>query len=77
MGLAEDLTEDKQQPWKVCGVAWALEEAGEQAPVIRNALSNESVSHRRISLAILKNLGLSVGETTIGRHRRGYCRCGQ
>jgi hypothetical protein len=77
MGLAEDLTEDKQQPWNVCGVAWALEQAGEQAPVILNALTNDGVSHRRISLAILKNLGLSVGENTIGRHRRGYCRCGQ
>lgn len=77
MGLAEDLTEDKQQPWQLCGVAWALEQAGEQAPLILDALTNDGVSSRRISLALLNNLGLNVGETTIGRHRRGVCRCGQ
>jgi hypothetical protein len=83
MGLLDDaraLQKTKQQG-PACSVRLLIEE-WEQEPgrqqdlaELLAALDDQRIQHTVLS-EVLRKYGVTMGDSTIGRHRMGKCRCG-
>lgn len=76
MGLLDDLNDDANFPkpkraWcSVCELIKSLSPSEAKAFTAR--LADKNITH--VALAnVLKNNGYEIGDSTIGRHRRGIC----
>ena len=64
----------KKRVW-TCAVRTLLDSLSEaDQQILRDNLVNEQISHNALAKA-LKQLGLSMADTTIRRHRVGECSC--
>ena len=76
MGLLEDLANESNFPktkraW--CTVCLLLENLPEQeSEMLQARMSLKHITHVSIAEVLKKN-GYDIGDSTIGRHRRGIC----
>lgn len=80
MSLADDLAAEKNQTatGPTCGMASVLAALGDEAPALKAALADPAYQHTQIG-RVLRARGFNIGDSTIGRHRKGRehggCHC--
>jgi len=76
MGLLDDLTNDGNFPKVVrawCSVCMLLKELPEkESKALQARFNDKNITHVALS-KVLKQNGIDIGDSVIGRHRRGGC----
>ncbi|MGW0939084.1 hypothetical protein [Streptomyces sp. NPDC002666] len=76
-GFLDDVT-DASAHKGGCGVGKLLTELGDQGAQIGAALDRPEITHQAIAAALKRRIGADAPSAfTVGRHRRGLCKCPQ
>ena len=51
----------------------SLSEADQQ--ILMSVLSDPNVSHKGLEKALREQAGITIADTTLARHRQGFCSC--
>lgn len=76
MGLLEDLSNESNFPSPtraLCSVCKLLKDLPEkEGKALQQRFNEKNISHTSLAI-VLKNNGIIISDSVIGRHRRGIC----